>query len=479
MRILLLGMNHRTAPLEVREQLAFSEEELASLHAELSERFPAAEHVVLSTCNRIECYIARPTEDPPTIDDLRRLLAKRAGIAVDKLTAATIHREQQQAVHHLFRVCAGLDSMVLGEPQVLGQVKRAYDAAMSCESVGPVLHRVFQEAIGAAKRVRTSTSIGSGRVSVGSVAVDFVRQVFEGFHDKTILGIGAGEMAKATLRHLQGLQPQRLWLTNRSPQRAVQLAEALNLRGDAGGARPWEELDELLVEADVVAHQHGATEPILTSERFKPIAKRRRHRPLFIIDIAVPRDVSPEVGALSNVYLYNIDDLQTVMDQGMDQRRAEIAACEQQLSEAVTLCMRQVQQRDLGHLIRQLRQRLHDLGDLEQQRTQRKLQSLTDRETADAVSDLLDEHTRRLVNKILHLPLSQFDQRGANAGAEAEAPLGFYAAALRRLFDLDEYEQNQEHEQKHEPPHSSLTPPAPPAPPVPPARKDQQTPHTL
>ncbi|MFW6060325.1 MAG: glutamyl-tRNA reductase [Phycisphaeraceae bacterium] len=448
MRIGLLGLNHRTAPIELRERVAMSEDALGALHEEMGRRFPTAEHVVLSTCNRIECYVARPSDDPPTIDALRALLAECAGVPTSELTAASIHREQEEALRHLFRVAAGLDSMVLGEPQVLGQVKRAYDLAVAHDSVGPVLHRVFQDALAAAKRVRTDTGIGSARVSVGSVAVDFARQVFEDFTDKTILGIGAGEMAKTTLRHLLDLQPRRLWLTNRSPQRAAELASALGLAGAAGGARHWEELDELLVEADVVLTSTGSEQPIVTPERFKPIAKRRRHRPLFIIDIAVPRDVAPAVGTARNVYLYNIDDLQTVMDAGADQRREQSAACEAQLNEAASACMHQVRYRDVGHLIRQLRQRLHDLGALEQQRTQRKLRQVADPETAEAINDLLDEHTRRLVNKILHLPLSQLDPKNG----ELDAPLGFYAAALRRLFDLDERE--------HETP-PSTRPPAP------------------
>lgn len=436
MRIVLLGINHRTAPIELREKLALGDDQLGAVHDALGRHFPLAEHVVLSTCNRIECYVARPSDDPPGVDDLRRFFAERTGVGVDQLTATTIHREQEEAVRHLFRVCAGLDSMVVGEPQVLGQVKRAYDAAVACEAVGPVLHRVFQEALAAAKRARTETAIGAGRVSVGSVAVDFVRQVFAEFTDKTILGIGAGEMAKTTLRHLLALAPHRLWLTNRSPQRAAELAGALGLSGEAGGPRPWEALDEMLVEADIVLTSTGSTEPILTRELFKPITKRRRQRPLFILDLAVPRDVEPSVGSLNNVYLYNIDDLQGVVDAGMDQRAAHVAESERRIAAAVTSCMRQIQHRDLGHLIRLLRNRLHQLGDLEQQRTRRKLQNVADAETAEQVNDLVDEHTRRLVNKILHLPLSQLDDRHG----ELDAPLGFYAAALRRLFDLDEAE---------------------------------------
>lgn len=216
MRILLLGVNHRTAAVDLREKLALAVGDGDAAVADLHARFPGTECVVLSTCNRIEFYLARPTHQPPTADDLRRLLAQRSGLSPEAVTAASIHREGEQAVQHLFRVCTGLDSMVLGEPQVLGQVKRAYEAATAAGAVGPVLHRVFQGGLAAAKRLRTQTGIGVGRVSVASVAVDFARRIFDTFGDKTVLAVGAGEMAKATLQHLLKLGPGRLWVLNRS-----------------------------------------------------------------------------------------------------------------------------------------------------------------------------------------------------------------------------------------------------------------------
>ncbi|HEX7009859.1 MAG TPA: glutamyl-tRNA reductase [Phycisphaeraceae bacterium] len=433
MRIVLVGINHRTAPVELRERLALAQDERPAVLDELRRRYPSAEGVLLSTCNRTELYVARPVHEPPSADELRHFLAWCGRIdPPDLLSAISIHREQEQAVHHLFRVCCGLDSLVLGEPQILGQVKRAYEQAVNQGVVGPVLHRVFQQALAAAKQVRTRTGIGAGRVSVGSVAVDFARQVFEDFTDKTVLGIGAGEMAKAAMKHLLGVSPQRLWVVSRSLDRAAALAQSLGLTAPQGGARPWEDLDQAIVEADIIITGTGSREPVLSHERLKPLQKQRRNRPLFIIDIAVPRDVDPQVGSLNNVYLYNIDDLIAVADQGLQQRRQQAQQCETYLNSAVAECMRQIQHRDIGRLVRQLRQRLHELGRLEQQRTSRKLQSLAGGPSNPAMEALLEEHTHRLINKILHLPLSQLDR------APSAAALGFHAAALRKLFALED-----------------------------------------
>lgn len=428
MRILMLGVNHRTAPVELREKLALPAESIGPALDRLRALHAGAEAVLLSTCNRTEIYLARPAHEKPAAEDLMAFLSTLCGVERDTLAGVSIHREQDQAVAQLFRVCAGLDSMVLGEHQVLGQVKRAYELASSRGAVGPVLHRVFQQAIAVARQARTSTGIDAGRLSVGSVAVDFARQVFEHFEDKTIVAVGAGEMAKVTLRHFQNLKPAKLWITNRTYDRAARLAGSLGLSHGRGGVRPFEALDELLVEADIVVTSTGSREPIITVDRFKPLLKRRRSRPLFIIDIALPRDVEAGVGSLKNTYLYNLDHLQAVVDKTRGQRSCQVEACEQILLEAVRECMADIQNRDIGRLVRALRNRLHEIGQTEQERTGRKLESLG----RDELQPLLEEHTHRLINKILHLPLAQLDRR------QPDAPLGFYAAALRRLFDLND-----------------------------------------
>lgn len=424
MRLLMLGVNHRTAAVELRERLALADDRLDAALDRLRTAFPGVEAVILSTCNRTEVYLARPAHEPPTFDDLRAMLAAHCNISVEDLAAVTIQREQQEAAAHLFRVCAGLESMVLGEAQILGQVKRAYDAANARAAVGPVLHRVFQHAIRAGKSIRSRTRIDAGRVSVGSVAVDFARNIFERFDDKTVAAIGAGEMVKLALRHFAALKPGRLWMTNRTAARAEALAASLGI----GSVRAWEDLDTLVVEADVLLVCTGATTPVLTLERFRSgWHKRRRNRPLFIIDLGVPRDVEPGVASLSNVYLYNIDDLQAVIGENQDQRSAVAAACEDELLEEVRACINAIQHQDIGQLVRQLRQRLDEIGRAEHDRTIRRLTAAA----PDEVEAVLAEHTHRVINKILHLPLSQIDRRNV------DAPLGFYAAALRRLFSLD------------------------------------------
>lgn len=428
MRVLFVGINHRTAPVELRERFAMSEDTREHLGA-FRRRFPQAECVILSTCNRVEVYVARPTHELPRAEDVQRFLSERFGVPADRVVSASIHREQEQAIAHLFRVCCGLDSMVLGETQVLGQVRRAYESATGCGATGPVLHKIFQQAIAAARHARAATGIDAGRVSVGSVAADLARQVFSDFADKSVLGIGAGEMAKVTLRHLNRLQPAHLWVVNRTARRAEELAQQFKLSHPTGGARPWDQLDELLAGSDIVVTSTSAPEPILTPRRLKPILKRRRYRPLFVIDLAVPRDADPAIGAMNNLYLYNIDDLQSIVDKSLDQRGDQVRACEQHVTRAVSACMSEITHADLGKLIRKLRNKLHDIGEDERRRTLRKLAG---RDDASAVSEAIDQHTHRLINKILHMPLSQLNQHNG------DAPLGFYAAALRRLFDLED-----------------------------------------
>ncbi len=438
MRILMLGINHRTAAVQLRERVALSGPRLDAVFAEFARRYPGVELIVVSTCNRTEFYLARPTHQPPNVEQLMAFVAEHCETEQRTLAAAILHRENHEAAAHLFRVASGLDSMVLGEPQVLGQIKRAYEYATAQQVVGPVLHRLFQDALATAKHVRRETGIDKGRVSVGSVAVDFAHRIFESFEDKTVLGIGAGDMAKLALRHLQDLSPQKLWLVNRSPQRATRLAEVLRLSPQQGGARAWEDLDQLLVEADIILTSTASPEPIITAQRFRPLIKRRRNRPLFIIDLAVPRDVEAEVGTLANVYLYNIDDLQQVVVQTHEDRRGQVQTADAMLLEAAQACMTQVQNRDLGQLIALLRHRLHDLGQAESQRTLRRMATLHPAGIDPKMQAMLDEHNHRLINKILHMPVSRLDRRNANA------PLAFYAAALRRLFALDDTEGHDE-----------------------------------
>ncbi len=429
MRVLLVGVNHRAASVSIRERLAIPDAVLQTRLAELREMGPKVEAVILSTCNRTELYVAKPHHEAPDAEVLRSLLAKWSGLSVAEVQAATVHREQDEAVRHLFRVATGLDSRIVGEPQILGQVRRAYDTANAHDTLGPTLHKVFQQALATAKQLRHRTGLGTAPSSTGRVAARFAQQVFDRFDDKTILAVGAGEMIQASLPALMDLNPRKLWLVNRTTERAQTLADDVHLSEDRGGARAWDDLDRLLLEADFVITCTAAGDPILTASQYKPIAKKRRYRPTCLADLGVPRDIDPAVGSLRNVYLYNIDDLQGVIAQGQAEDQALAERCEPDIRAAARACLSAVEHRDIGRLIRSLRTRLHDLAAAEQTRTLRKLQNRSDPDQLDAA---LREHSHRLINKFLHLPLSQLDEH------DPQAPLGFYAAALRRLFDLDE-----------------------------------------
>ena len=484
MRLLLLGINHRTAPVALREALAVGSDRLPEVLAAFGQQFKApCEAVLISTCNRTELYVARPAEASPNIDELRHFLAQQTGASAEMVTAASIHREQQPAVHHLFRVTAGLDAMAVGESQVLGQVRRAYEAAQHAGTAGRTMHRVFQRALGAAREAHRHSGVDTLRQSVSSMAVEFAGNLFESFRDKTVVGLGAGEITKSTLLRMLEKRPARTWVVNRTHAAGLALAQSLGLSLDAdnatgdtpaadhapafdndlpgeqprsqprgpfrgrGGARDWADLGQVLVEADVVLTGTASAQPVITEAMFRPLLKRRRHRPLFLIDLAVPRDVEPAVGTLPNVYLYNIDDLNAALAQ-IPERREKIERCEVLVREAAERCVGAGQHQDVGVLVRQLRQKLLAIGDDEKQRTRRKLAALEVNGEAERIQKLLDEHTHRLLNKVLHLPLSRLEGKGPRSAPtdpdrpEAGPSLGFYAAALRRLFDLDESADN-------------------------------------
>ncbi|MCC7146429.1 MAG: glutamyl-tRNA reductase [Phycisphaeraceae bacterium] len=434
MRVTMLGLDHRTAPVEVREKLALDSGRIESLLAAMRSRWQVSEALVLCTCNRTEVYLVRAVHRPPGFEDLAALLAEQAGLDPATLRGVAIHREQIQAMTHLFRVAGGLESMVLGEPQILGQIKRAYEQAQQMESVGPILHKVFQQAIAVGKKIRTETAINEGRMSVGSVTVDFARRIFEDFRDKIVVGVGAGEMAKLALRHLRALEPLRLWVANRSLENAQGLCQFLGIKEGRGGPRAFADLEELLVEADIVVSSVASPQPIITAGLFKHLLRRRRGRPLFLIDLAVPRNVEPAVGSMTNVFLYNIDDLQSVVQRTVEDRSAEMIRCDQLLRQAAELCAHEIEHRYVGELAKALRTRLFAMAEMERDRTLHKLAAKADGPTANLFTQALDEHTHRLLNKILHLPLSQLDRK------DTHTPLAFYAAALRKLFDLGDEE---------------------------------------
>ncbi len=424
MHLICVGISHHTAPLALREKLAMNRPQVDAALADLRDRYPDAELAILSTCNRTEVYAARPLHGHPRIEQVVQWLAHRHGVEPAELAPCLYHHDNERAIRHLFRVASGLDSMVVGESQIVQQVKQAYDAAQAAETAGRAVHRIFQAALSTSKRVRTQTSIGEGRLSVAGAAVEFARHLFDSLADKTVLAIGAGKMAELTVRHFQSLCPGRLIVVNRSAERAGELARRLD-------AEPigLDRLDEALAAADVVISSTGSAEPILTRDRFKPLLKRRRFRPMFLIDIALPRDIEPSVGELANVYLYDLDDLQRAVAANQSDRHGAVAECEAMVEQAVGECYALVQTGDVSELIRRLRRQLHHLGEAESERT---LHKLLDADPAD-FDRIVREHSQRLVNKILHKPLMELGRGGSQTAA-------LYASALRRLFDLGDTE---------------------------------------
>ncbi|HEX8524491.1 MAG TPA: glutamyl-tRNA reductase, partial [Tepidisphaeraceae bacterium] len=321
-RLLLLGLNHATAPLGLRERLAFTGDQRGEALVALKQRFPECEGVLLSTCNRVELYVSRPVHARPRPEELVEFLSQLKN-APAGFAAHLYQKSERDVIQHLFSVASSLDSMVLGETQILGQVREAYEFAQGLGVTASGLNPLFQSAIAVGKEVMTQTPIAEGRTSVASVAVDCASRIFDHFGDKTVLSVGAGKMAALVLQGFAQLKPKRLIVANRDVAKGRALAERYS-----GEAHSFEELDAHLVAADIVITSTGATEPIITRGRFEHLLKQRRYRPAFLIDIALPRNVEPAVGELENVYLYNLDDLQQVIASTKSDRQQSIEQAE-------------------------------------------------------------------------------------------------------------------------------------------------------
>ena len=306
MNVQVVGCSHHGTSIVLRERLAFGREQAEEALQQWRLSFRDVEGVLLSTCNRVEIYAASQSAAIPGMEEIGGFLARFHRLDAGEIMPHLFVNSDEAAVRHLFSVAASLDSMVLGEPQILAQVKQAYQAATEREVTGPLLHMAFQAAIRVARRVTTETAIHQRRVSIPSVAVaDFARQIFERFDDKETLVIGAGEMAEETLRYLRDEGARRITVVNRSFERACERA-----REWQGQARPWEELPSALAAADLIISTRARGKPIVTIDDFRPIHAARGQRPLFVLDLAVPRDFDPLIGDCANVYLYSVDDLQ-------------------------------------------------------------------------------------------------------------------------------------------------------------------------
>jgi glutamyl-tRNA reductase len=421
MMLLAVGCSYRTTPVELREQLAFKPDQLVRALNDLVARY-GCEAVILSTCNRVEIYLAR-ADAPVPLDAslLTEFLAEFHHLPATKVLPHLYEHRHADAVRHLFRVVASLDSLIVGEGQIAGQVKRAYEFAHAHDAAGPVLHALFQRAHQVAKRVRTETGIARGHVSVSSAAVDYVRQVFDHFGDKTILVIGAGKMGELTLRHLRQLQPRAIWVTNRSPQKAQAVAA-----GCGGTAVPWEKLDEALAHADIVLSTTGAPEPIVTWDRYQKIVARRTGGPVVVLDIAVPRDFDPRIHDGDRTCLFNIDDLKRIREQTLQDRLKHVAPAEAIVEEEQRRFVKEWARRRNAPIIARLTQ---DFEAKRQAIVRQLLQRLNGRLTPDD-QEYVEGAFRLLQNQFLHGPISALTEETHESSHHT------LLDALRKLFRL-------------------------------------------
>ncbi len=419
MNFALVGVNHKTASVSVRERLAIPESELPQALARLKALEGFREGLILCTCNRVEVFASGEPE--AEMDGrLPAFLASLHGLSLAELAPHLYHHRQREAIRHIFRVASSLDSMIVGEPQILGQVKSAYAAARAAGTVGGPLAEVMMRAFAVAKKVRGETGIAQSAVSVSYAAVELARKIFGSLEGKTVLLIGAGKMSELSVRHLRRAGASSILITNRSFERAEEMAAHFG-----GRALPFEELSERLPQADIVLSSTGAPHFIVKKEDGPKMLARRRNRPMFFIDIAVPRDIDPELNRIDNIFLYDVDDLEEVVSANLRERQKEAQLGEQIVEHEVERFLERLKTLDVVPTIVSLQARLEEIRRGEVERLHHRLGPLTPEQEA-AVEQL----TRGIVNKVLHEPMAQLK-------ALAREPDGLKLVdAVRRIFNL-------------------------------------------
>ncbi len=416
--VLIVGVNHRKAPVEVREQIAFSDASLDDALRQLRSLAPIGEGVILSTCNRVE-VVAATADGDAAVEALTTFLATRTPVTPEQLRQHLSVYRGREAVRHLFRVAASLDSMVVGEPQILGQLKESYARAAAAGSAGTVLHRCFHRSFRVAKRARAETGIASRAVSVSSAAVELARKIFDRLEDRVAMLIGAGSMSELAARHLLAHGIANLIVTNRTFERAVDLAREFR-----GTPVPFDHFHRYLRLADVIIGSVGADHYVLTPSLVHDVLRQRKYRPMFLIDMSVPRTFDPRINDIDNVYLYDIDDLGGVAAVNRDLRCREAEKAEAIVDAEVDAFSKWLTGLDVVPIIVALRDQVEAVRTAELNATLAALPDLTPRE-----HHALEAMTRTLVNKILHAPITQLKQHDA-----------FYLAEACRLFDIEEVE---------------------------------------
>jgi len=419
--IVLVGLNHKTAPLAVRERLLAGCQQQVNLLADLLAIDGVREILHLSTCNRVE-LVASADEATVAMDALKSFLARYGGLTNDEAASCLYGYGDEEAIKHLFRVTSSLDSLVMGEAQILGQVKEAYRQALGQNATGIALNRLMHRAFRTAKRVRTETGIAANPVSVSYAAVELAKKIFGTLTGKKILVIGAGEMAELTCTHLIGNGAEALTVANRSLAQAQLLAEKFH-----GKAIGLNALDEGLMDADIVISSTGAPSYVVTQEMIRQCLRKRKNRLLFLIDIAVPRDIDPAVDGIENVYLYNIDNLQDIVDENIKNRRRESLKAEEIIQEEVAQYANWLKELEAVPTIVSLRTKAEGIVRMEMEKAASWMGKLEDgdREKVEAL-------VNGIVNKMLHAPVAVMKEESAEFNSQD------IVAAARQLFRLDD-----------------------------------------
>ena len=420
MNLIVFGVNHKTAPVEVREKLAIPEELLGDGLRTLQEREPEIlEKVILSTCNRMEIY-ATVSDVDGGVNSLKNFFHGYYEIDYALLDSSIYVKKVEDAVEHLFKVTSSLDSMIVGEPQILGQVKTAYRTAQELGFTGTTLNRLFEQSFNVAKRVRTETGIGKNAVSISFAAVELAKKIFGELDNKTALLIGSGEMVELAAKHLVSHGVKTVLVANRTYDRAVKLATQFN-----GEAVKFERLHEELNRCDIVISSTGAPHFIVHKDRAYNAILERNNRPMFFIDIAVPRDIEPAVNELDNCYLYDIDDLNTVVLANMAERAKEASKAEEIVKKEVSLFFQRLDHLEVTSTIVGLRKKFEDVRKAELEKTLEKVDGLSEKDRL-----VIEKMTSAIINKITHTPIN-------NLKKTAKTKHGYdYFKALRDLFDL-------------------------------------------
>ncbi len=415
MAFIALGINHKTASVAVRERVAFSPEQLVDALRQLCRVVGSREAAILSTCNRSELYLEMENVQPRAVLEW---LAQFHEVPVEDLHACAYVHEDDQAIRHMMRVACGLDSLVLGEPQILGQIKTAYAVAREAGTLGPLLGRLFQATFSTAKTVRTDTAIGENPVSVAFAAVSLAKQIFTDLGNSQALLVGAGETITLVARHLHEQGVKNIVVANRTLERATLLADEFS-----GQAIVLSDIPDALVNSDIVISSTASQLPILGKGAVERALKLRKHKPIFMVDIAVPRDIEPQVGELDDVYLYSVDDLHEVVTENLKSRQGAAKAAEELVVQGTTDFMQRLRELEAVDVLRAYRQQGERLRDEELARAQRALANGTSPE--DALAAL----ARGLTNKLLHAPSVQLKRLSADGRCEA-------LAVAQELFGL-------------------------------------------